>query len=88
MRTPLRIPNAPGTIDHDYRGEVKVLLSNTSHPMYSPGLFLRTIDGDALLDFTVAGLEFETAGSYIVQRETASLKVHHRSSRACGVLPP
>ncbi|AXF39828.1 deoxyuridine 5'-triphosphate nucleotidohydrolase [Paenibacillus phage Ley] len=67
VRTPLRIPNAPGTIDHDYRGEVKVLLSNTSHPMYSPGLFLRTIDGDALLDFTVAGLEFET-GSYIVQK--------------------
>lgn len=28
-KTPLRIANAPGTVDHDYRGELKVLLWNT-----------------------------------------------------------
>ena len=30
MRTGLILPNAPGTIDSDYRGEIKVLLMNCS----------------------------------------------------------
>lgn len=30
FKTPLRVANAPGTIDSDYRGEIKVLLTNTS----------------------------------------------------------
>jgi dUTP pyrophosphatase len=30
LNTPLRIPNAPGTIDSGYRDEVQVILSNTS----------------------------------------------------------
>lgn len=30
LNTPLRIPNAPGTIDSGYRGEVCVILENTS----------------------------------------------------------
>ena len=29
LRTKLRLPNAPGTIDSDYRGEVGVILENT-----------------------------------------------------------
>jgi dUTP pyrophosphatase len=29
-KTALRVANAPGTIDHDYRGEIKVLMWNTS----------------------------------------------------------
>ena len=29
LNTPLRIPNAPATIDSDYRGEVCVILENT-----------------------------------------------------------
>ena len=28
LKTKLRLPNAPGTIDSDYRGEVKVILAN------------------------------------------------------------
>lgn len=30
FKTPLRVANAPGTIDSDYRGEIKVLLWNTA----------------------------------------------------------
>lgn len=30
LKTKLRVANAPGTIDADYRGEIKVLLENTS----------------------------------------------------------
>lgn len=35
LKTPLRIANAPGCIDSDYRGEVKVLLWNTYQWYYS-----------------------------------------------------
>jgi dUTP pyrophosphatase len=30
-KTGLRVANAPGTVDSDYRGEVKIILSNTAH---------------------------------------------------------
>lgn len=30
LKTPLRISNAPGTIDSDYRGEVMIIAENTS----------------------------------------------------------
>ena len=36
LNTPLRIPNAPGTIDSGYRDEVCVIMQNTSCPFY-PG---------------------------------------------------
>lgn len=29
LKTPLRIANSPGTIDSDYRGEVKIIVTNT-----------------------------------------------------------
>lgn len=31
LKTPLRVSNAPGTIDSDYRGEISVMLTNTSN---------------------------------------------------------
>ena len=41
LNTPLRIPNAPGTIDSGYRGEICILLENTSPEKYAdaPVLF-------------------------------------------------
>lgn len=30
LKTPLRIPNSPGTVDFDFRGEVCVIMTNTS----------------------------------------------------------
>jgi dUTP pyrophosphatase len=33
-KTPLMIPNSPGTIDADYRGELKIILANFSNEKY------------------------------------------------------
>lgn len=38
LRTALRLPNSPGTIDADYRDEVGVILQNTFNPATLPGL--------------------------------------------------
>jgi len=38
LKTSLRLPNAPGTIDADYRNEVGVILENTFNPAALPGL--------------------------------------------------
>lgn len=32
LKTPLRVANAPGTVDSDYRGEVCVIMQNTQDP--------------------------------------------------------
>jgi dUTP pyrophosphatase len=34
VKTAIRVANAPGTIDNFYRGEVKVILTNTAQPGY------------------------------------------------------
>lgn len=34
LKTPLRVANAPGTIDSDYRGEVCIIIHNTSGSGY------------------------------------------------------
>lgn len=36
-KTPLRVVNAPGTIDSSYRGEIMVLMQNTSERFYTDG---------------------------------------------------
>lgn len=38
LKTDLRLPNSPGTIDSDYRQEVGVILQNTYNPSCLPGL--------------------------------------------------
>lgn len=35
LKTPLRVPNAPGTVDSGYRGEIGVILWNTSNEPYT-----------------------------------------------------
>lgn len=35
LKTPLRIANAPGTIDENYRGEIKVLMSNSIQQLHN-----------------------------------------------------
>jgi dUTP pyrophosphatase len=34
LKTGLRVANAPGTVDSDYRGEVCVIMTNTGDQMY------------------------------------------------------
>lgn len=38
LKTDLRLPNSPGTIDSDYRQEVGVILQNTFNPACLPGM--------------------------------------------------
>ena len=48
LKTKLRVANSPGTIDSCFRGEVKVILTNTSH------LIPATIeDGDRIAQFVL-----------------------------------
>lgn len=47
----ITVLNAPGTIDADYRGEVKVLLINMSHEIREIG------DGDRIAQMIVASYE-------------------------------
>lgn len=35
LKTPLRIPNAPGTIDSDYRGEIGIIMENIGDESYT-----------------------------------------------------
>jgi dUTP pyrophosphatase len=38
LKTPLRVANAPGTVDSDFRGEVCVIMTNTSFPSANAAL--------------------------------------------------
>jgi len=54
LKTPLRVSNAPGTVDSDYRGEVCVIMTNTSG--IKSVVQKRGYDGD-LIDITLNPLE-------------------------------
>ena len=48
MRSGLIIPNAPGTIDSDYRGEIKILVLNTT------GTTVRVARGERIAQLIIA----------------------------------
>ena len=70
LNTPLRIPNAPGTIDSGYRGEICIIMENTSPESYSGGQVLSLKDkgnqkgpyhiqkGDRIAQMVVAKVEY------------------------------
>jgi dUTP pyrophosphatase len=45
LKTGIRVANAPGTIDSDYRGEVKIILENTSNVVWSAKAGTRIAQG-------------------------------------------
>lgn len=49
LKTPLRIANAPGTIDSDFRGEVKIIVTNTSE---NKGFYIKK--GDRIAQGVIA----------------------------------
>lgn len=51
LKTGLSIPNSPGTIDSDYRGEVKVIVANLSEDK------IEIKDGDRIAQMIVAKYE-------------------------------
>lgn len=48
LNTPLRISNSPGTIDSDYRGEVCVIIENTSNMHDKTGIVKVIEKGDRI----------------------------------------
>jgi dUTP pyrophosphatase len=48
LKTPLMIPNSPGTIDADYRGEIKIILVN----MFDDDFFIKHGDRVAQMVFS------------------------------------
>lgn len=52
LNTPLRVANAPGTIDSDYRGEVRVIITNTSSHM-----LVRVNAGDRIAQGVICPIE-------------------------------
>jgi dUTP pyrophosphatase len=51
LKSGLSIPNSPGTIDSDYRGEIKVIVANLSH------LDITIHDGDRIAQLVIARYE-------------------------------
>lgn len=59
-RTKLRVANSPGTIDADYRGEIKVIIDNISQEHANRHPNIRDAHNDYLTD--VGGKSFRTHG--------------------------
>jgi dUTP pyrophosphatase len=51
LKTGLSVPNSPGTIDSDYRGEIKVIMANLSNAPIS------IQDGDRIAQMVIARYE-------------------------------
>ena len=51
LKTGLAIPNSPGTIDSDYRGEIKVIVANLSNEV------VEIKDGDRIAQMVIAKYE-------------------------------
>lgn len=51
LKTGLSIPNSPGTIDSDYRGEIKVIVANLSNDL------VEIKDGDRIAQMVIAKYE-------------------------------
>ena len=58
LNTPLRVANSPGTIDSGFRGEVKVIMTNSSPS-------LDESSSESVLDLTTKG---NVPGSYLIRQ--------------------
>lgn len=62
-RTRLRLPNTPGTVDADYRGEVGVLVENTVPPTKASGSVVISVDGQL-----IETNDLYPVGTYIIRK--------------------
>ena len=68
------LPNAPGTIDSDYRGELKILMINLGHEPYS------IQDGDSIAQLIIQ----PTYGIVFQEHEFPTFSGSDRGSRGFG----
>lgn len=57
LKTPLRVANAPGTVDSDYRGEVCVIMTNSNVPF---GGMVHIKKGDRIAQGVICAVEHVT----------------------------
>ena len=70
----ITIFNAPGTIDSDYRGEIKVILINLSHPSWPYPFKIKKGDRIAQIVFApVVRASFVPAKLSVTERNTGGL---------------
>ncbi|MBG9736452.1 dUTP diphosphatase [Paenibacillus alvei] len=68
-KTKLRVGNSPGTVDGDFRGEVKVIVDNTAHLVtYGAVQYYETVDG-SFADTEMMRICFSTVGSHDIYEE-------------------
>ena len=82
LRTTLRLPNAPGTIDSDFRSPVCVLVENTFSQADLPLLICR--QPDLAMELAEPGRQIRLA-DYLRQRNTADAQSDHPETKATAV---
>lgn len=72
LRTELRLPNSPGTVDADYRNPVGVLLQNTFNPALLPDIIAKNPD---LIDTLNRHYRAVTLQNWLLEKEPMSKRL-------------
>jgi dUTP pyrophosphatase len=79
LRTELRLPNSPGTVDSDYRNPVGVLLENTFNPALLPDIIAMNPD---LIDALNRHYRAVTLQNWLLEKEPMSKRLNTMSDDA------
>lgn len=79
LRTELRLPNSPGTIDSDYRHSVGVLLQNTFNPALLPDIIAMNPD---LIDTLNRHYRAVTLQNWLLEKEPMSKRLSNLTDEA------
>lgn len=68
LNTPLRVANAPGTVDSGYRGEVCVIMQNTSERYYTDGIGKVKLMPNAYINHHLVSVKGNRKGWYDIKK--------------------